>query len=98
MAYQIIITKKFEKSAVKTSHWLEKEWSLKSAIDFDEKLKKIITELSINPNIGRISKKKNIRSFRVTKHNRIYYKIFKNQIIILDLFESKQNPKRNKFE
>src|SRR5690348_4360684 len=98
MAYQIIITKKLKKSAVKTSHWLEKAWTLKYTIEFDEKLKKIITALSINPNTGRISKKKNITSFRVTIHNRIYYKIFKNQIIILDLVESKQNPKWNKFE
>ena len=98
MAYKIIITENFENSAAKTSQWLEKEWSLKSAIAFDEKLKSIITELSLNPTIGRLSNKKNIRSLRVTKHNRIYYKISKTQITILELFESKQNPKRNKYE
>ncbi len=98
MAYKIIITQKFEKSAGKTSRWLEKKWSLKSALEFEEKLKKIITELSLNPAIGRLSNKKDIRSLWATNHNRVYYKISKSHIVILELFESKQNPKRNKYE
>jgi plasmid stabilization system protein ParE len=98
MAYQIIITEKFENSAAKTSQWIEREWSLKLSLEFDKKLSDIINELSLNPNMGRLSARKNIRSFRVTKHNRVYYKISKNQITFLDLFESKQNPKRNKYE
>jgi plasmid stabilization system protein ParE len=85
-------------SAAKTSQWIEKEWSLRSSLEFDKKLNDIINEVSLNPNIGRLSAKKNIRSLRVTKHNRVYYRISKTQITILDLFESKQHPKRNKYE
>ena len=98
MAYKIIITEKFENSAAKTSQWIEKEWSLNSSLEFDKKLNDIIHELSLNPNIGRLSARKNIRSLRVTKHNRVYYRVSKNQITFLDLFVSKQNPKRNKYE
>ncbi len=98
MAHKIKLTEKFEKSAAKTSRWIERDWSLKSALEFDKKLRDIITQLSLNPNIERISRRQNIRSLRVTKHNRIYYSISKTQIIILDLFESKLNPKRNKYE
>lgn len=98
MAHKIVITDRFEHSAAKTSKWIEKKWSLKSSLEFDEKLKNIIIELSLNPNIGIISAKKNIRSLKVTKHNRIYYRISKTQITILNLFESKQNPMRNKYE
>ena len=71
MAYKIIITEKFENSAAKTSQWIEKEWSLTSSLEFDKKLNYIIHELSLNPNIGRLSARKNIRSLRVTKHNRV---------------------------
>ncbi len=98
MAYKLIITKKFENSAAKTSLRIQKEWSLKLALQFDKRLKDTINELILNPKIGRLSSKKNIRSLRVTKHNRIYYRISKTQITILDLFESKQNPKRNKYD
>ncbi len=40
MALKIVITDKFESSALRTSKWIEKEWSLKSSLEFDEKLKK----------------------------------------------------------
>ncbi len=98
MAYKIVITENFEKSAARTSKWIEKEWSLKSSLVFDKKQRDIIKILISNPKIGRQSNKKNIRSLHVTKHNRVYYRIVKSQITILDLFESKQNPRRNKYE
>jgi hypothetical protein len=97
MAHKIIITEKFEKSAAKTTQLIEKEWSLKLSLKFDEKLSDVMNELSLNPNIGRLSARKNISSLRITKHNRVYYRISKNQITFLDLFESKQNNKRNKY-
>ncbi len=71
MAYKLIITKKFESSAAKTSLWIQKEWSLKLSLQFDKKLEDTINELILNPKIGRLSSKKNIRSLRVTKYNRL---------------------------
>ena len=45
MAYKIVITEKFEKSAARTSQWIQTKWSLKSALEFDKKLKDIIKVL-----------------------------------------------------
>lgn len=98
MAFRIITTKKFEKSAAKTSCWIEKEWSLASSLKFDKRIENVLNELAKNPTIGRISSKKDIRSLSVTKHNRIYFRVSENQITILDLFETKMNPERNKYE
>jgi len=98
MAYKIIVTKKIEKSAAKVSQWLRNEWSIKSSNQFEKRLIETISEIILNPGIGRQSSKKNVRSLSVTKHNRLYYKISKTSIILLDLFETKQSPTRNKYE
>jgi len=98
MAFKVVTTKKFEKSAAKTSRWIEKKWSLASALKFDKRIENILDELSGNPTIGRATSKKKIFSFGVTKHNRIYFKVSEDQVTVLDLFESKTNPKRNKYE
>ena len=43
-------------------------------------------------------KNKEIRKLSITIHNKIYYKIVKDEIIILSLFENKMNPKRNRYK
>ncbi len=99
MAYKLIITELFEKSFAKTSLWIENEWSHYSSQKFEQKVIDIIAGIVLNPKIGRQSlSRKNIRSRMVTKHNRIYYRFFQNTITILELFETKTNPKRNKYE
>ena len=44
------------------------------------------------------TKGKSIRKLVITKHNKVYYRINKNEIYILALFETRMNPKRNKYE
>ena len=79
--------------------YIEKVWGIKSAEKFQTILDSKIDIISVNPKIGRvIAKNKHIRKLTVTKHNKIYYRINNNEVIILTVFESKQNPKRNKYE
>lgn len=99
MAYQVILTEVFEESAARTSRWLETEWSYASAIKFEKKLLQVITSLSNNPLIGRISaKRKSIKYVLVTRHNRLYYMVAQNTIIIPELIETKMDPRKNKYE
>lgn len=99
MAYKIEVTLKFEKSTAKTFQWLLKEWSERSAASFKVKVAEAIQRIGTLPKTGRISSRaKNIRSVPVTKHNRIYYRILKDKIQILDIIELKQDPKGNKYE
>ncbi len=49
--------------------------------------------------MGSVSRKnKNIRKFTITKHNKVYYRFKKDEIVILSLFETKTNPRSNKYE
>lgn len=99
MAYKIRKSKEFLHNVLRVQTYIEKEWGIKSSEKFQSILDSKINSLSINPKIGRaIAKNKHIRKLTITKHNKIYYRVQNNEVIILALFESKQNPKRNKYE
>ncbi len=99
MAYKIIKSKKFLNNLLNVQNYLEKEWGLKAAINFQTIIDQKLAALSLHPKIGiTTSKRKNIRKINITKHNKIYYRIKNRTITILILFESKQNPERNKYE
>ena len=101
MAYQIIIKKKlsnFTNKVQKVLTYLEKEWSEKVASEFLVKIDGRIILLKKQPFIGMPSKKiKDIRSLLVTRHNRMYYKVVKDKIIILNMYDTRMNPKRNPY-
>ena len=53
----------------------------------------------VNPKIGRPAVKiKDVRSISITRHNRLYYKVEKNTIKVITLFDTRQNPSKNKFD
>lgn len=79
--------------------WLEKKWSKKVAVDFVTLLYDKIHRLSATPYTGIPAKKaKNVRKLVITKYNVVYYRIKGNTITVLTLFETRQNPKKNKYE
>jgi plasmid stabilization system protein ParE len=39
-----------------------------------------------------------VRSILAGKHNRLYYRIESNKIIILNMYDTRINPKRNKLK
>lgn len=95
MAYEIIIKKRFVNKLLKTLHYLENEWSHKVASDFLLKIDGRIEQLSKQPFIGAPSEKiKNVRGIFVTRHNRLYYKIVAEKVIILNLYDTRTNSKK----
>ncbi len=100
MAYKIIHSKIFLKQVIELNTYLETSWNLIVASAFHEKLIKVIVIVSKQPGIGSPSKKReNIFKILVTKHNRLYYRINdNNSITLLTLFDTRQNPTRNKYD
>jgi len=99
MAYRLDFTEQFEKTSAKTARWLKKEWSLRLAQEFRDKLAVAIEKVISNPFIGKRSNQyDDIRSVLVTKHNRLYYRITDNTITFLEIIELKQSPHRNRYE
>jgi plasmid stabilization system protein ParE len=98
MAYRIKINKKFEIESQKVYQYLAEEWSFKAADDFIENLYARIDQLSEVPLSGSpASRHKNVRKITLSKHNKVYYRVKGRTITVLSLFESKKDPKKNKY-
>ena len=99
MAYTVITKKRFENSVRKLLEYLILNWQDNVAENFLLALNHAIITTSHNPLIGtEIKGKFNIRTTLVTKHNRIYYRIEKDKIIILNMIDTRRNPKENPFK
>lgn len=98
MAYQIIVKKRFTNKVQKVLAYLEKEWSHKVAADFLMKIDRRFALLNKQPTVGRPSSKiKKIRGLLITRHNKLYYTVEENKVIILNMYDTRINPKKNPY-
>lgn len=98
MAYEVIIKKRFSGKVVKVLTYLEKEWSKQVAATFLTKIDRRIELLKNQPHIGAAStKEKGIRGILITRHNKMYYKIAGNKVVILNMYDTRMNPKKNPY-
>ena len=98
MAYQIILKKRFTNKLVKLLAYLEQEWSHKVAASFLKKIDLRIQQLSGQPLTGISSSKiEGIRSVFITRHNRLYYKVKGKKVIVLNMYDTRMNPKKKKY-
>ncbi len=98
MAYKVVYKKRFINKLIGLLQYLEKEWNEKAAVDFLIKMDQRIETIRSQPFIGKVSAlKPNVRTTLITRHNRLYYKFSNNQIIILNLYDTRKNPKKNPY-
>ncbi len=98
MAYQVIIKKRFTNKVQKVLAWLNKEWSAKVASEFLEKIDYRIGLLAKQPYAGAPSAKvKDIRGLLITRHNKMYYKVKGDKVIILNMYDTRINPKKKSY-
>jgi plasmid stabilization system protein ParE len=98
MAYQIILKKRFTNKLVKLLSYLEKEWSHKLASNFLQKIDLRIQQLSVQPLTGISSERiEGVRSVFITRHNRLYYKVKGKKVIVLNMYDTRMNPKKKKY-
>ena len=94
MDLEIKWTKRATNSFHETVGYIENEWSLRSAQKFILKVNKFLNTLKTQPEIGRFEQEgKGIRGFVISRHNTVFYRIKGETIIILRLFDNRQNPK-----
>ncbi len=74
--------------------YLESEWGDSVVNAFMRKLYDFLEILSEFPEIGSMQyPEKKIRGFALTKQVTIFYKIDSNQIVLLDIFDNRSDPK-----
>ncbi|MBK7233176.1 MAG: type II toxin-antitoxin system RelE/ParE family toxin [Saprospiraceae bacterium] len=73
--------------------YLSQNWGLNSRLKFESKLGHILNLLLSNSKLGILENiDKNIYSILVHKHIRVYYRLTTKKIIILSIFDVRQNP------
>ena len=88
---KIVVSKRFRKNTHKVYNYLLREYSSKIAFGFLNKLEQRVELIIQYPEIGKSSQKKvNIRSITLQPHNRVYYRINKNTIELLCLFDMRR--------
>ena len=98
MAYKIIVKKRFTAKLIKLLYYLEAEWGKPIANHFVNKLEKRLDNLSKQPFTGIESEHlKNVRSVLITKHNRLYYRIKETTIEVINMYDTRLDPKKNPY-
>lgn len=90
---KITWTRKAEKRFTEILDYIEMEFGQTSRDHFKTKTKDFTTLLKEFPEIGTLEVgDKKIRGFQLTKQTRVFYRLKDDQIIILTLFDSRQDP------
>jgi plasmid stabilization system protein ParE len=89
---ELIFTERSLKEIKNISEFITVKWSIRVNLKFLNKLKSNFDLLIINPEIFPPIQQKKLRKCVISKQTTIFYKIEKNQIIIVSVFDSRQNP------
>ncbi len=93
MDREIVWTKEALTNFQKVVEYLQLNWSVKVAEEFIEIVGHRVQVLTSFPMIGVSSKKKSdLRKFVLTQHNMLVYRIRVKRIILLNIYDTRQDP------
>jgi len=79
--------------------YLAEDWNGKVAIRFLDKIEHLLEQISINPEqFPLVNKKRKVRKCVITRHNTIFYRENEGYVEVLRIFDTRQDPKRLKYE
>ena len=99
MGLQIVAKKRFLNSFKKIIAYLKSKFGKPVAEDFNKIVLNKLDLIVVQPNIGVATAVKNTKSVIIGKghQNKIYYKVEKNKLIIINLIDVRKNPKKKSF-
>jgi len=98
MAYKIIYKKRFLNKLLKLLDYLKTEWGENVSEAFILKLQKRLNTLSRQPHTGVPSCLiRPVRSILITKQNRLYYRIKDHTIEVINMYDTRRDPKKNPY-
>jgi len=98
MAYEIVWTDNISEEIEDILIYLETAASYKSAQKFINQLSEAVNILTIFPESGRKSQKdENVRSILFRKRYRVFYMIIEQEITLVDIFDTRQDPKKSPY-
>lgn len=97
MARKIVWTKRANQKLTLVATYLSKEWGNAVATHFLAKTFDLVDLLGEYPFIGSIEvREKKIRGLLITPHNRLFYRVTPQKVIVLNIFDTRMNSKQKK--
>jgi plasmid stabilization system protein ParE len=79
--------------------YLAEDWNGEVAIRFLDKIEHLLEQISINPEqFPMVNTKRKVRKCVITRHNTLFYRENKEYVEVLRIFDTRQDPKRLKYE
>ena len=98
MVEKVRWTKKARKSYFNILDYILANRSVKKAAEFNKKLSNRLLILQTFPQAGiNLRSPKAYKRFVLTRHNSIIYRVKNKEIVILNIHDNRQNPKKAKF-
>ena len=95
MALEIRWTRRADIKFDRTLEYLSLEWGEAVTKSFVKKVYDFLEILSEYPQIGMIeNRERGIRGFAITEQVSIFYRIEKEEVIIVNFFDNRQNPNK----
>jgi plasmid stabilization system protein ParE len=98
MALRVQWTKRADKKFDKIIDYLLVEWNEKVAKSFVKNVYDLIEILAEYPEIGTLeNEEKEIRGLTIVKQVNVFYKVKDDQLIVLNFFDNRKDPKEKRF-
>lgn len=92
---EVIITPRAKKEVLNIFEYLEFKWSERIRRNFANKLYKIVATVAHNPELFPTSTvNKKLRKCVITKQVSLFYHFDKNKIVVVSVFDTRQNPNK----
>ena len=94
MAFKIIWTAKAQNDRIEIlQYWIDRNKSTLFATKLNEIFNECVELLSQYPNLGKKTDMKQVRAY-IVKDYFIFYKITEKTIVIVSIFDARQNPRK----
>jgi plasmid stabilization system protein ParE len=98
MARRVVWTKRATTNFKRIIIYLEDNWGSKVTRDFVKKSFRVIELIQDYPQLGSLEdREKGIYGFLITTHNRLFYRLSEDQLIILNFFDTRQGTLKTRF-
>jgi len=92
---KIVISPEAKEDIENILSFLNKNWGNLIVQEFLQKLNTFYYIVSVNPRLfGFYNKSKNIRKYLISRQNIVYYRIKNNEVQIITIFDTRQNPSK----
>lgn len=95
MGLKIVWTPDAEESFSNIIDFIEAKWTGKEVKKFVSIVNSAANQISDTPKLFPSSSQKSIRKAVLTKQNSLFYQVRKNEIVILIIWDNRQNPEHN---